>query len=81
MARAPETSSAYLRRRKQDDLIFAIVLVALALFWFLFPALLDSRGRYSDSIKTIVIKGWPVWLGLTYITYRGWLDGRKRKSK
>ena len=81
MARKPKTFLAYFKRRKQDHYIYGIVWVAMALFWLLFPGLIERGDRYSASIKFIVVAGLPMWIGINYIVYRGWLGGPKRTKK
>ena len=79
--RKPKSFLSYLKRRKQDHYIFAILWVAMAIFWLLFPGMIEAGGRYSSTIKFIVIAGWPMWIGMSYIVYRGWLRGHKRTKK
>jgi len=77
----PDTFLAYMLRRKQDTYIYATVWVAMALIWLLFPGIVDQGGRYSASIKFIVIMGWPLWIGISFIVYRGWLSSPKRTNR
>ena len=77
----PDTFLAYMIRRKQDTYIWAIVWVAMALLWLMFPGLLERGDRYSASIKFIVIMGWPLWIGISFIVYRGWLSSPRRTKK
>ncbi len=81
MARKPKTFLAYLKRRKQDHYAFATVWVAMAIFWLLFPGMIERGDRYSASVKSIVVAGIPMWITINYIVYRGWLGGTKRTKK
>lgn len=81
MARKPKSFLDHLKRRKQDHYAIATIWVVLAAVWLLFPGMVERGDRYSAAIKFWVITGWPMWLGINYIIYRGWLGGPKRKTK
>ncbi|WP_299685488.1 hypothetical protein [uncultured Tateyamaria sp.] len=81
MSGKANTFVAYPMRRKQDHNIAATIWVALTLFWLLFPGIVEDGGRYAASVKFWVIAGWPMWLAVNYIIYRGWLGGPKRNKK
>lgn len=77
----PKTFLAYLLRDKQNLYAFVSVWVVLAAIWVLFPAMADPEDRYGRSVRAIVTFGWPVWLGITYVVYRGWLTAPRRGQK
>ena len=81
MAAKPKTFLAYLKRRKQDHYSVATVWVFMAIVWVLFPGMIERGDRYSASVKFIVVTGPPMWIGINYIVYRGWLGGPKRTKK